>query len=724
MAEKKPPQGLENSTDSESRNRAKRVSSMSDQLYRIQEDSMKHSTRLREDIRNIQKSTETFNKTSKSKIIKANIPEINKTIGRLNYTIGTMASGMKNITDSTAKATGSIIRQYGNLIANQKQDNFQEKLMKGLEEMKIALLGVESLVSVELRKFLAEHPFIKTMISFGKTLKSGLKFFFGMRGSYGSDISRAVSVGNVFQKVTNILSLLYVGTMTRLDTLIELQGGDPKRRKTWTMYSKARDWLKGERDKESFTDSIIRKWKLDKSDLMEALALIKGSKKLGGIYRAGEKAKDYTKEKASTAGKFILSKFKRDKEGSERVGEKAKDYTKEKASTAGKFILSKFKRDKEGSDKTGKVSIDERQLNELKKIRKSSSSIEESAEVANKEKTKKGFWNYFIIIGSILKNFLLKGPILVALGGAIGLGIYDAFKGKDLAKEWLGEKTPLTKSITSLSSFLGGTSKPGSLFNLLKGFSKGTGIGAAIGMLIGSSGGPAGSIMGGVMGGMIGSMIGTALADIGGKSIAKTIQEFTDLITGKRSIIDLWKGQQDKTSTEAKLEKLRRIMTPKSFSLLNNDPSKFAKLTHPVTGVLRRDITTGLWKIKDKKDLKSIGPRISRGKIIDPLSEGLLKGHTSAEEDAIMKKRKGAIIEQYKINRQLLNESLSSREKKNLKEIMNGIINQNNILMNNNSTTNSSSQSNVQTAPAEASGYTSSFSSGNMYANVVLHCDA
>lgn len=111
----KPPQGT-TSADSESQFRAKRINSLSDQLYQIENRTVKQTQNIQKQMKETSKATDSLQKTTDSKDVQSAIPEINKTIGKLNYTIQVMADGMKKITMGTAEGTKDAISQYGRAI--------------------------------------------------------------------------------------------------------------------------------------------------------------------------------------------------------------------------------------------------------------------------------------------------------------------------------------------------------------------------------------------------------------------------------------------------------------------------------------------------------------------------------------------------------------------------------------------------------------------------------
>ncbi len=113
----KPPQGT-TSADSESQFRAKRINSLSDQLYQIENRTTKQTQNIQKQIKETTKATDSLQKTSDSKDVQDSLPEINKTIGKLNYTIQVMADGMKKITLNTAEGTKNALSQYGKAISS------------------------------------------------------------------------------------------------------------------------------------------------------------------------------------------------------------------------------------------------------------------------------------------------------------------------------------------------------------------------------------------------------------------------------------------------------------------------------------------------------------------------------------------------------------------------------------------------------------------------------
>jgi len=484
MADKKPPEGLKDSSTSESKSRAKRINSMQDQLYRLDEQNMSQKQRIKDSMEETQRSTDYLSKTSDTDEIESAIPEINKTISSLNYVISSLGKGIKNITEKTAQTTSEAISQYGRAISedisinkehavamslakatplfgyfaakfvetdvfksatenmkknikkglggvwsgikaltrnigedvgglftrkgkvkysqeskaamgevvaslkeikektakpkardikekipklqkggyvekgglaqvhpaevvmpidkilaridetipdkkklsesitkisqsygnletfiagkptekrsligtfmhafaeakNSQDKKWQDRMLKAILDLRVGLIGSQNRLQLAWQKTLIEHPTFRNLIMFGDLLKtafvSPLKYLFGIQGTYKGHIARATRTKNVFEKISNVLGILYSGTMTRLDNLVSLQRelvelaggkGEKIKEKKWTRMGKLKEWVAKPKDKrpilEKAFDYMVKKFNLDRDELERA----------------------------------------------------------------------------------------------------------------------------------------------------------------------------------------------------------------------------------------------------------------------------------------------------------------------------------------------------------------------------------------------------------------------------------------------------------------------
>jgi len=205
MADKKPPQGIDSST-SESKYRAKKINSMQDQLYRIEQQSDSQSNRIQKSMADIEKSAETMNHTTDNNIAAS---DMNKTISALNYTISSLGKGIKHITEETARATGDSISQYGKAVAEDISVNRQNTVAMALAKS-TPLFGYFASKFVETDVFKTATDSMKDNISKGlggifsgagslaKNLGSDLKGSFGSgKGKVNYSQESQAAMGNV-----------------------------------------------------------------------------------------------------------------------------------------------------------------------------------------------------------------------------------------------------------------------------------------------------------------------------------------------------------------------------------------------------------------------------------------------------------------------------------------------------------------------------------------------
>ena len=104
-----------------------------------------------------------------------------------------------------------------------KQENWQDRMLKSLIELKIAFIGTTSRLRIAWQRTLLEHPTFRGMLMFAEGFKAvigaPIKWLFGARGGYLSDIKRASATDNVFLKTSNILGLIYTMGMPKLDAI-------------------------------------------------------------------------------------------------------------------------------------------------------------------------------------------------------------------------------------------------------------------------------------------------------------------------------------------------------------------------------------------------------------------------------------------------------------------------------------------------------------------------
>lgn len=155
-------------------------------------------------------------------------------------------------------------------------DKWQQRIVQAINELKVALIGTSSRFRIALQRTLLEHPSLRMMLLVGDALRTGilapLKYLFGIKGGYAGAVRGAMSSGNMFQNIANLLGMIYSNGMLKIDTIIinlkkivKLLGGEAGEAKeeTWTKFERIRSWwLKEKRPeglgpKKSFGTGIL-----------------------------------------------------------------------------------------------------------------------------------------------------------------------------------------------------------------------------------------------------------------------------------------------------------------------------------------------------------------------------------------------------------------------------------------------------------------------------------
>lgn len=135
---------------------------------------------------------------------------------------------METIVVQREKATTNILETFMKEFKEAKEyeeEGFQQRLLKGVLELKVALVGMTSRFDIAWQRALLQHPAIAKMLVITDLMKtvmvSPLKFLFSRRGGYSGEVQKATATNNVFLKITNVLGLMYTGMMPRLDNIVK-----------------------------------------------------------------------------------------------------------------------------------------------------------------------------------------------------------------------------------------------------------------------------------------------------------------------------------------------------------------------------------------------------------------------------------------------------------------------------------------------------------------------
>ncbi len=240
---------------------------------------------------------------------------------------------VKQIVETTSsvqeKRTQSIFKTFikeFKMAKDPKQENWQDRMLKAILELKVAFIGTTSRLRVAWQRTLLENPAFRGMLMFAEGFKAVLgapiAWLFGARGGYMADIKRATATDNVFLKVANVLGLIYTMGMPKLDAIAKytrataefLTGRTikPPVEDRYTMFQKIGAWVQKVKAKEKgakgeLTGAVKKKfWDMmgvDEDTLKEFEK--KGFEGIGELAKEGggaavsaaEEAKDLATEK-------------------------------------------------------------------------------------------------------------------------------------------------------------------------------------------------------------------------------------------------------------------------------------------------------------------------------------------------------------------------------------------------------------------------------------------
>jgi hypothetical protein len=213
---------------------------------------------------------------------------------KLNATLSVMSERMNRMETVVVRREDSqkgLIQTFLEEFSNAKDtrtESFQNRLLKGVLELKVALVGTTSRMRIAWQRTLLQHPAFRNMLMFSEILQSAiispLQFLFGVRGGYGGKVRRATQTHNVFQKISNLLSITYTTLMPKIDELIaytkataEAITGGPVSKgataKTYTMFGKIKESMTSRSivpSLEGMFDSLVERLGLDKDAMGEA----------------------------------------------------------------------------------------------------------------------------------------------------------------------------------------------------------------------------------------------------------------------------------------------------------------------------------------------------------------------------------------------------------------------------------------------------------------------
>jgi uncharacterized protein with PIN domain len=254
--------------------------------------------------------------------------------------IAPIDSLVKQIVETTQKQQRTFMKTFIKEFkkgGTSKEQAWQDRMLKALLELKVAFIGTTSRLRIAWQRTLLENPAFRGMLLFAEGFKAVLgapiKWLFGARGGYLSDVKRATSTDNVFLKIANMLGVTYTMMMPKLDAIAKYTrvsatvaaGYEPSApiKDKYTMFQKVKTFIKdkkkGKGEGAGLKEMGVKKmWQLLGVEEEE----LKGFKEAGGFKGVFDVAKEGAtgyKEK----GKDL---FEKGKEGASEGIKKTKDF--------------------------------------------------------------------------------------------------------------------------------------------------------------------------------------------------------------------------------------------------------------------------------------------------------------------------------------------------------------------------------------------------------------
>jgi hypothetical protein len=264
---------------------------------------------------------------------------------------------VKQIVETTSKQQQGFLKTFVRefkMAKDPKEEAWQDRMLKAILELKVAFIGTTSRLRVAWQRTLLENPAFRGMLMFAEGFKlvlgAPIKWLFGARGGYLSDVKKATATDNVFLKVANVLGLIYTTGMPKLDAIAKytrvsatVAAGyepTPPMQDKYTMFQKVKGFLKGKKSRADLglkEDAMAAFWDMLGVD-EEAL---EGFKEAGGFRALGGLGKDVA-EKGLEGAKDLGAKGK-------QAAEESMDMFKKQAESI--FELLKLKRKQDDREK-------------------------------------------------------------------------------------------------------------------------------------------------------------------------------------------------------------------------------------------------------------------------------------------------------------------------------------------------------------------------------------
>ncbi|MFX1590118.1 MAG: hypothetical protein ACFFC1_18420, partial [Promethearchaeota archaeon] len=214
------------------------------------------------------------------------------TAKKLNAVLNTLShnmAGIETIVGEMQKEKKGVLETFAEEFRRTQktqQKPWQERLLKAILELKVALIGTTDRLRIAWQKTLLQHPSFRAMIMFGQSMKTVIeapfRALFGLRGGFAGDVRKATRPSNIFQQQVNLLALIYSKGMTFLRNIDKytkvtaeaLVGEEvsPVSGKTYTLFGKVKEFMTSRAipEKNKLFKRFVNSLGIDKGALAEA----------------------------------------------------------------------------------------------------------------------------------------------------------------------------------------------------------------------------------------------------------------------------------------------------------------------------------------------------------------------------------------------------------------------------------------------------------------------
>jgi len=184
--------------------------------------------------------------------------KLDTVLGTLSTTLSRTQTSLEKFQEDKNTIAVTFSEQFKkSKIQDRKTTTWQEKLLRTMEELKVAMVGTASQLEIKWQRTLLSHPTLRNMMMFGQTMHSVVsapfKAFFALRGGFSGDARRATRTSNIYQQQVNMLVLIYTKGMAFLRNIEKyskvtaeaLVGEEvsPTADRTYTLFGKIKEFM-------------------------------------------------------------------------------------------------------------------------------------------------------------------------------------------------------------------------------------------------------------------------------------------------------------------------------------------------------------------------------------------------------------------------------------------------------------------------------------------------